>query len=88
MWIQLDTPDGNAVQKTHYWSPEQFEDGCGASANTYANGVEYTSCAHELVFDSEDLTGTWYVAHGFQVTDASGNILYVDRDELISRGFR
>ena len=31
-------------------------------------------------------TGTWYVAQ-FQVTDAVGNILYVDRDELISRGF-
>ena len=80
-------PDGSSVARQINWDTAELSDGCGQrGSDIYAGGLEYTSCANEFVFDSDDWAGEWHVGR-ISLQDSAGNSRWYDEPELIELGY-
>ena len=73
IFVNMDKPDGSFFQNSLFWRPEDLANGCNVT-RTYADDIEYVSCANEMVFDREDAAGEWRVAD-IRVWDTAQNQL-------------
>ena len=80
--VRFDKPDGSSVRKHHQWYPSE---NC---TNTYiVDGIAVEVLCNEILFDTNDISGTW-ILDRVELSDSADNYKSYFDEDLDSLGIQ